>query len=312
MGCGTSIPAGDSVQKESKPAPACAAVGADDQEQKEDQNNSAFKQKSPASPHALNRRTATCDRIPQGGGSNEVVTHRMAAGGVDGMNSRSPELTDTRAMPEHIYLIFDLWPCVRPGVPEFLKLLSDKKKAGEIQRIYIYTANTSLHWVRFIMQCIMKYYGVPLDTFDGIKHAPGGLKVVPEGAVLYDDHPENAVGNCIPVMPYTNEIPWEILAPILEKLPDHTEASCPLWEECGGLQSFIDRDKQYTDPPHDKESEETLFDLIRDFKPYSEVLLDLDETLIAGARLSAYYNALNHFLMFREQDNISTSSGTSS
>ena len=60
---------------------------------------------------------------------------------------------------------------------QFLKMLSEKKRLGEVQHVYIYTANTSLHWVRFIMQCIMHYYAIALDTFDGIKHAPGGLKV---------------------------------------------------------------------------------------------------------------------------------------
>lgn len=212
-----------------------------------------------------------------------------------------PQLSDQRACPEHFYLIFSLWPVVRPGVPEFLKMLSEKKKLGEVQKVYIYTANTSLHWVRFIMQCIMTYYAIPPDTFDGIKHAPGGLKVVPDGAVLYDDHPENAIGNCKAVLPYTNEIPWEILAPILQKLPDHSEASCPLWDECGGLQKFIERDQQYEDPPHNEDSETTMFELLAEFESHDEVLIDLDETLIAGARLSAYFNALNHFLMFREE-----------
>lgn len=212
-----------------------------------------------------------------------------------------PQLSDQRACPEHFYLIFSLWPVVRPGVPEFLKMLSQKKKLGEVQKVYIYTANTSLHWVRFIMQCIMTYYAIPPDTFDGIKHAPGGLKVVPDGAVLYDDHPENAIGNCKAVLPYTNEIPWEILAPILQKLPDHSEASCPLWDECGGLQKFIERDQQYEDPPHNEDSETTMFELLAEFESHDEVLIDLDETLIAGARLSAYFNALNHFLMFREE-----------
>jgi len=217
-----------------------------------------------------------------------------------GLVGSEPMPTDQRACPEHFYLIFSLWPVVRPGVPEFLKMLSEKKRLGEVQHVYIYTANTSLHWVRFIMQCIMHYYAIALDTFDGIKHAPGGLKVVPDGAVLYDDHPENAIGNCVAVDPYTNEIPWEILGPILQKLPDHTEASCPLWDECGGLQKFIERDQQYEDPPHNETSETTMFDLIQEFVPHDEVLIDLDETLIAGARLSAYFNALNHFLMFRE------------
>jgi len=45
-----------------------------------------------------------------------------------------------------------------------------------------------------------------------------------------------------------------------------------------------------------------MLDLMHDFVPHDEVLLDLDETLIAGARLSAYFNALNHFLMFREEE----------
>lgn len=83
-------------------------------------------------------------------------------------------------------------------------------------------------------------------------------------------------------MPYTNEIPWEILGPILQKLPDHSEASCPLWDECGGLQKFIERDQQHEDPPHHEASETTMFDLIQEFVVYDEVLLDLDETLIAG------------------------------
>lgn len=302
MGCGTSIPPGNDIENESSKVPAaCEAAGDTNADEDQDQVGKlehSVKQKESTVGMVMNRRKGTLDIVAQTGGTDEVSTHVMG-GGSKRKGSR-PVLTDTRAMPEHFYLIFEMWPCVRPGVPEFLKLVSEKKKAGEIERVYIYTANTSLHWVRFIMQCIMQFYGINLDTFDGIKHAPGGLKVVPEGAVLYDDHPENAVGNCIPVKPYTNEIPWHILAPILERLPDHTQASCPLWEECGGLQSFIDRDKQYSDPPHDKESEQTFFDIAKDFKPYKEVLLDLDETLIAGARMSAYYNALNHFLMFRE------------
>ena len=64
------------------------------------------------------------------------------------------------------------------------------------------------------------------DPCDTINPLPGTLalpQVVPDGAVLYDDHPENAIGNCVAVDPYTNEIPWEILGPILQKLPDHTE-----------------------------------------------------------------------------------------
>jgi len=194
-------------------------------------------------------------RGDNGGAQNEhdaASSPAIQIGAAAGLVGSEPLLTDPRAMPEHFYLIFSLWPVVRPGVPEFLRMLSEKKKAGLVHRIYIYTANTSLHWVRFIMQCIMQYYAISLDTFDGIKHAPGGLKVVPDGAVLYDDHPENAIGNCIAVDPYTNEIPWEILGPILQKLPDHTEASCPLWDECGGLQKFVERDQQYEDPPHNE------------------------------------------------------------
>ena len=30
------------------------------------------------------------------------------------------------------------------------------------------------------------------------------------------------------------------------------QASCPLWDECGGLQKFIERDQQYEDPPHNE------------------------------------------------------------
>lgn len=306
MGCGSSVQSPPGADKKDGPsaipvssgettknAPDSAPPAADAPQSDAQQGGGIEAQKQ-----SMGRRQGTQQVREQNSGNKAgtPTTETVTAGLV----GSAPTLTDQRACPEHFFLIFSLWPVVRPGVPEFLHMLNEKKKAGEVQRIYIYTANTSLHWVRFIMQCIMQYYAVPLDTFDGIKHAPGGLKVVPDGAVLYDDHPENAIGRCVAVDPYTNEIPWEILGPILQKLPDHSEASCPLWDECGGLKKFIERDQQYEDPPHNEASESTMFALKDEFVAYDEVLLDLDETLIAGARLSAYFNALNHFLMFRE------------
>lgn len=295
MGCGNSIP---SLEKEgasgkSVPLPT-------DYESNGEQRIGQPKLTAATSSEDAEHFHACCSKGNSGPNGNDEILAQSTTHSVAGLVGSEPMLSDHRALPEHFYLIFSLWPVVRPGVPEFLRMLSEKKRGGEIQSIYIYTANTALPWVRFIMLCIMKYYSIPTDTFDGIKHAPGGLKVVPDGAVLYDDHPENAIGNCVAVDPYTNEIPWEILGPILQKLPDHTEECCPLWKECGGLQKFIDRDQQYEDPPHNEASEETMLDLTREFVPHDEVLLDLDETLIAGARLSAYFNALNHFLMFRE------------
>lgn len=215
------------------------------------------------------------------------------------VQGRLPLPTDSRALFAHLFYIFDRHPVVRPGVKEFLAKIAAYKAKGEVKRVYIYTANTSLHWVRFIMQSILVYYSLDLSIIDGIKHAPGGLKVVPEGAVLYDDHPENSIGLCIKVEPYTNEVPWELLEPILQTLPDHDAILCPCWEQCGGLQAFIDRDKSCKDRDHDHASEDVLRHLTENFVPFEEVLLDMDETLIAGARVSAYYNALNHFFQFR-------------
>ena len=70
----------------------------------------------------------------------------------------------------------------------------------------------------------------------------------------------------------------------------------------GGLSAYIDRDKQYPDIPHEVESEGTLEELTEEIpeelekEEVDEVLLDMDETLIAGARTSAFYFAINHFL----------------
>jgi len=197
---------------------------------------------------------------------------------------------DTRALPEHLFLVFQKWPVLRPGLPEFLWMLRKQREEGHIKGIYIYTANTALDWVKFLVMCIMQYYGLPIDTFDGIKHSPGGLKVVPEDSVLYDDHPENVQGNCVPVDPYTNEIPWDILEPLVRMLPDDGK---------GGLDAYIAKDRAYADVPHEPESEGTLLELCSDFEPHDYVLLDLDETLISGARVSAYYFAINHFLRFK-------------
>jgi len=217
------------------------------------------------------------------------------------LKGRMPNHNDTCAMPEHFYHVFETWPVIRPGVKEFLGKIAAAKKKGDVKRVFIYTANTSLPWVRFVMQCLLKYCGFGLDLIDGIKHAPGGLKVVPANAVLYDDHSGNAIGNCVQVSPYTNEIPWVLLEPMIQALPDHGAETCPCWDQCGGLQAFINRDKSYKDRDHDPESDNTLIQLTKDFVPHEEVLLDMDETLIAGARISAYFNALNHFLMFREE-----------
>lgn len=220
----------------------------------------------------------------------------------DRLERRKPNKMDPCAMHEHFYHIFDTWPVVRPGTKEFFEAIAKAKEAGSVKRVYIYTANTSLPWVRFVMQCVLKYCGFQLDLIDGIKHAPGGLKVVPEHAVLYDDHSGNAIGRCVQVEPYTNEIPWCILEPLISMLPDHGPNVCPCWEQCGGIQAFIARDKSYTDRDHDPASDGTMFALAEEFVPYEEVLLDMDETLLAGARISAYFNALNHFLLYQETE----------
>jgi len=202
---------------------------------------------------------------------------------------------DTRALPEHLFLVFQKWPVLRPGLPEFLWMLLKQRGDGRIKKIYIYTANTSLDWVKFLMLCITQYYGLPNDTFAGIKHAPGGQKIVPDDSVLYDDHPENVQGNCVPVDPYTNEIPWDILEPLVRMLPDDGK---------GGLDAYIAKDRAYADVPHEPESEGTLLELCEDFEAHDNVLLDLDETLISGARASAYYFAINHFLQFKNGDDV--------
>merc|ERR1719313_239444 len=124
-------------------------------------------------------------------------------------------------------------------------MLHEKRADGTIKGVYIYTANTSLEWVKFIMTSMVDYYSLPLDMFDGIRHAPGGLNEVPANAMLYDDHPENVEGNCVPVDPYHNDIPWSILEPVVQALPDDGK---------GGLQAYIDKDKAYPDQEHDKES----------------------------------------------------------
>ena len=106
--------------------------------------------------------------------------------------------------------------------------------------------------------------------------------MVPANAVLYDDHSGNAIGHCVQVVPYTNEIPWVILEPIIARLPDHGPTACPCWEQCGGLRAFIARDKSYNDREHDPESDATMVELAKEFVPHEEVLLDMDETLLAG------------------------------
>ena len=49
-----------------------------------------------------------------------------------------------------------------------------------------------------------------------------------------------------------------ILEPIIVMLPDHGPGICPCWEQCGGLEAFIARDKSYTDREHDPESDGTM------------------------------------------------------
>jgi len=283
MGCGQSIPAGADTGT-SVPVPGATpgdgeGIGVDGR---------------------LGRRQGT---------SATVLGHHQNAAKLGGdanpgglLKGAEPSLSDPRARPEHFYHLFEKWPVIRPGLKEFLAKLLEAKTKGTVKRVFIYTANTSLHWVRFVMQCILKWHGFPLSLIDGIKHAPGGLKVVPENAVLYDDHPENAIGNCIQVDKYTNEIPWDMLAPLILSLPDHSPETCPCWEQCGGIKAFVDRDMAYKDRPHDPESDLTLYHLAEEFEPCEEVLLDMDETLLAGARISAYFNALNHFLMFRDEE----------
>jgi len=242
----------------------------------------------------------------------EAVTEVAAAGAIeekgdeDGLartleskdgfkTGRVPSKEDSTASPEHLYYIFNLWPVLRPHLRKFLIALREQREAGHIKGIYIYTANTSVEWVKFIMTCILEYYDLPLDTFNGLKHSPGGLKIVPENAVLYDDHPENVTGNCVPVDPYYNDISWELLEPVVRCLPDDPNKP-------GALSAYIAKDKQFADRPHEKESEETLNELADEAagecEKIEEVLLDLDETLIVGARISAYFFALNHFLKF--------------
>ena len=102
-------------------------------------------------------------------------------------------------------------------------------------------------------------------------------------------------GNCIPVDPYNNEVPWSLLEPIFEFIPDDGN---------NGKAEYIAADKLHTDHAHDVASEGTLLELARDpfrgcdeelYNSHTVVLLDLDETLISGARASAYFFALNHF-----------------
>ena len=136
-------------------------------------------------------------------GSNRFIECRPGQ-----LERRKPSKRDRAALHEHFYHIFDLWPVIRPGVKELLTTIAQHKSKGNVKRVFIYTANTSLTWVKFVMQCMLKYYGFELDLIDGIKHAPDGLKVVPNNAVLYDDQSGNAIGHCVHVEPYTNEIPW--------------------------------------------------------------------------------------------------------
>lgn len=212
-----------------------------------------------------------------------------------GLPGRLVTADDTCAVPEHLYYVFNKWPVLRPGLKEFLSGLVEQREKGTIKGIYIYTANTSIEWVKFVMTCMISYLDLSTDLFGGIKHAPGGLKIVPENCVLYDDHPENVTGNCVAVDPYHNEIPWSILEPVVKCLPDDGK---------GGLQAYIERDKQYPDIPHEVESEGTLAELAEELgeelkaEEVDEVLLDMDETLIAGARTSAYFFAINHFIKF--------------
>jgi len=206
---------------------------------------------------------------------------------------------DTEAVPEHMFYVFDRWPVLRPGLKEFLVALRNRRAKGELKSILLYTANSKIEWVKFIMKAMLLYFELPNDTFDGIRHAPGGLKLVPPKEVLFDDHPENADGNCVAVDPYFNDVPWDVLEPLFSYLPDDGK---------GGLAAFIADDKAHEDKPHDKESEETLLEFAKDpctgcaeFEDVPDVvLLDLDETLIQGARTSAYFAAINHFIKFRK------------
>jgi len=204
---------------------------------------------------------------------------------------------DTEAVPEHLYYLFNRHPVLRPGLKEFLTALINQKQEGKISKIEIYTANTNAEWVKFVVKCLLTYLELPLDTISGMKKTVNGAKEVPEKHVLYDDHPENVVGPCVPVDPYNNEVPWKLLDPLFEQLPDDGK---------GGLQKYIERDKQYPEVQHDKDSEQTLFELthepglgFEEFGPVDVVLLDLDETLISGLRASAYWVAINHFLKYR-------------
>merc|ERR1711966_455441 len=100
-------------------------------------------------------------------------------------------------------------------------MLHEQKQKNKVNKIYIYTASSNLLWVQFIMHCLLTYYLLPPDMIDGIKQAPAGLKVVPAGSVLYDDQPHCATGECVAVDPYTNEIPWTVLEPMIMRLPEH-------------------------------------------------------------------------------------------
>lgn len=213
-----------------------------------------------------------------------------------------PTLDETCARPEHFFYMFHLHGVIRPGVREFFEKVAEHKSKGTVKKLWVYSSNTQLPWVRFIMQCVLKFYSLDLSLIDGIKHSVGGLKVVPDNGVLYDDRPEHCIGRCIKVATYTNEIPWEVLEPIMLRIPDHCEDVCPCWDVCGGLQKLMKKDKMQKDCPHDVNSERALLDLVDEFEPYEEVMVDVDGTLLSAARLSVYFNALNHFLLYRDAE----------
>lgn len=217
-----------------------------------------------------------------------------------GRGQRVDATVDTVATAEHLYYVFDRWPVLRPGLREFLIALRERRAEGQLKQILIYTANNKIEWVKFVMKAMLQYFELPTDTFNGIRQAPGGLKIVPESEVLYDDHPENVEGNCVAVDPYNNEVPWSVLEPLFADLPDDGK---------GGKKSYIEKDKRFPEKPHEPESEATLFEFSRlpslgmeEFSSVDVALLDLDETLIAGGRASAYFFAIGHFLNFAHQE----------
>jgi len=275
---------------ESAPAPLKASRASDRDETTKASDNQQSADTTPAEQPAI------ASEEPSSSGKSQWNPDPIKPG-IDGnKDGRLVNSTDEAAMPEHMFYVFNMWPVLRPGLKEFLVMLREHREDpnSAVKGIYIYTANTSLEWVKFIMTAMIEYYNLPLDTFDGIRHSPGGLKLVESNGVLYDDHPENVEGNCVPVDPYHNDIPWSLLEPVVRQLPDDGK---------GGLNSYIEKDKSYKDVVHEKDSDATLFEFAEEGieEGMEEVLLDLDETLIAGARSSAYFFALNHFLKFNNK-----------